>query len=46
MHRTGIILTIAAIMSLVRIVAGEVVVDLVPDNPGPYAGGESLTVDV
>ena len=23
-----------------------VVIDLVPDNPGPYSGGESLTVDV
>jgi len=24
----------------------KVVVELVPDNPGPYTGGESLTVDV
>ena len=24
----------------------EVVVELVPDNPGPYYGGETLTVDV
>jgi len=39
---------IAAFMFLaaVPVAKGEVVVELVPDNPGPYAGGESLTVDV
>ena len=42
----------ARIVTLLLILGGttygeaEVIVELVPDNPGPYSGGESLTVDV
>jgi hypothetical protein len=37
-----------AFLAVVPGAKGEVavVVDLVPDNPGPYTGGEALTVDV
>lgn len=33
-------------IAIAPVAKGEVVVELVPDNPGPYTGGESLTVDV
>lgn len=42
----------ARIVTLLLILGGttygeaEVIVELVPDSPGPYTGGESLTVDV
>jgi len=34
------------VFSLAQVAVGQVVVELVPDNPGPYAGGEAITVDV
>jgi len=34
------------VFSLGQVAVGQVVVELVPDNPGPYAGGEAITVDV
>jgi len=34
------------VVSLAQVAVGQVVVELVPDNPGPYAGGEAITVDV
>ena len=37
---------IGAIVCVSSVVQAGVVVELVPDNPGPYFGGESLTVDV
>ncbi len=39
---------VAGLLVLTSTAFGEakVVVELVPDNPGPYSGGESLTVDV
>ena len=37
-----------AVLGVATVARAEVavVVELVPDNPGPYIGGESLTVDV
>lgn len=34
------------LLSLASVVQAEVAVELVPNQPGPYVGGESLTVDV
>ncbi|MDO8632135.1 MAG: hypothetical protein Q7R41_16750, partial [Phycisphaerales bacterium] len=34
------------VFSLAQVAVGQVVVELVPDNPGPYAGGEAITVDI
>ncbi len=33
-------------LAAVPVASGEVVVELVPDNPGPYVGGQAFTVDV
>ncbi|MFQ5494556.1 MAG: IPTL-CTERM sorting domain-containing protein [Phycisphaerae bacterium] len=40
--------TIGVVLGLAAVLRADVavVVELVPDNPGPYLGGESLTVDV
>jgi len=40
------IIGIVGLTSLGATAGGQVVVELVPDNPGPYTGSESLTVDV
>jgi len=34
------------VFSLAQVAVGQIAVELVPDNPGPYVGGESLNVDV
>jgi len=34
------------VFSLAQVAVGQVVVELIPDSPGPYAGGQAITVDV
>ena len=34
------------VFSLAQVTVGQVIVELVPDNLGPYAGGEAITLDV
>ena len=34
------------VLALTPVASGQIVVELVPDPPGPYVVGQSLTVDV
>ena len=40
------VLGAVGVLLFATLARAEVVVELVPDNPGPYSGGETLTVDV
>ena len=44
MSRT--VLGAVGVLLFATLARGQLVVELVPDNPGPYYGGETLTVDV
>ena len=41
-----VVLSVVVGLLIGNMARAEVVVELVPDNPGPYRGGETLTVDV